>query len=145
MPLRTAKKITFEAVLLQQNSPMHKLLFTCCLAFGLSTFAQAQRGQVSIDQDPRIGQLLDIYREANANATFFTIQVGFGTYSFAEELKKEVSLEFPQYKPEIVFDSPTYRVQIGQFKNRLEAEKKYLEVRKTFPGALLLRPESADR
>ena len=105
----------------------------------------AQRGKVSIEEDPEIGRLLNIYKEAKANADYYTIQVGFGTYDDAEELRKEVSLEFPEYEPNIVFDSPTYRVQIGQFSNRLEAEKKYLEVRKKFPASLLLRPGKEER
>lgn len=105
----------------------------------------AQRGQVSIVQDPEIDRLLDVYKEAKANAEYFTIQVGFGTYDFAEELRDEVSIEFPEYKPNIVFDSPTYRVHIGKFSNRLEAEKKFLEVRRKFPGALLLKSGNLKR
>lgn len=105
----------------------------------------AQRGQVSIEQDPQIDRLLDIYKEAKANADYFTIQVGFGTYDFAEELRDEVSIEFPEYKPDIVFDSPTYRVHIGKFSNRMEAEKKFLEVRRKFPGALLLKSGNLKR
>ncbi len=107
--------------------------------------ARAQKGQVSIDQDPQLVKLLDIYREAKANADYYTIQVGFGSYDYAEELRDEVSLEFPEYDPQIVFDSPTYRVHIGKFRSRLEAEKKFLEVRQKFPGALLLRPGTLER
>lgn len=105
----------------------------------------AQRGQIAIEQDPEIGRLLDIYKEAKANADYFTIQVGFGSYDYAEELRDEVSIEFPEYKPNIVFDSPTYRVHIGKFSNRLEAEKKFIEVRRKFPGALLLRSGNLER
>lgn len=105
----------------------------------------AQRGQVSIEQDPEIGRLLELYKEAKANAEYYTIQVGFGTYDFAEELQDEVSIEFPEYQPKIVFDSPTYRVHVGKFSNRLAAEKKFLEVRQKFPGALLLKSGNLKR
>ena len=117
------------------------LIFLLITSLGLS----AQQGQVSIDRDPDLDRMLAIYEEVKANAHYFTIQIGFGTYDDAEELSKEVSREFPEYKPNIVFDSPTYRVQVGKFSSRLEAEKKYLEVRKKFPAALLLRPENGDR
>jgi hypothetical protein len=119
------------------------LAFLFALLSGL--VLHAQQGQVSIEQDPEIDRLLDIYKEAKANAEYFTIQVGFGTYDFAEELRDEVSIEFPEYKPNIVFDSPTYRVHIGKFSNRLEAEKKFLEVRRKFPGALLLKSGNLKR
>ena len=124
---------------------MNQFVIACFFAL-ISGFAlQAQRGQVSIEQDPEIVQLLEIYKEAKANAEYYTIQVGFGTYDFAEELQDEVSIEFPEYKPKIIFDSPTYRVHVGKFSNRLEAEKKFLEVRRKFPGALLLKSGNLKR
>ena len=55
----------------------------------------AQRGQVAIEQDPEIDRLLDIYKEAKANADYFTIQVGFGSYDYAEELRDELREELP--------------------------------------------------
>lgn len=124
---------------------MYRLILTFLAVVMATAGVYAQRGKVSIEEDPEIGRLLNIYKEAKANANYYTIQVGFGTYDDAEELRKEATLEFPEYEPNIVFDSPTYRVQIGRFSNRLEAEKKYLEVRKKFPAALLLRPEKTER
>lgn len=124
---------------------MLKSLLTLLLLIISSPFVIGQQGQVSIDRDPDLDRLLEIYEEVRANADYYTIQVGFGTYDEAEELRKEVSREFPEYKPNIVFDSPTYRVQVGKFSTRLEAEKKYLEVRKKFPASLLLKPVNGDR
>ena len=124
---------------------MNRFCILCFFALLSGMVLHGQRGQVSIEQDPEIGRLLDIYKEAKANADYYTIQVGFGTYDAAEQLRDEVSIEFPEYKPKIVFDSPTYRVHVGKFSNRMEAEKKFLEVRQKFPGALLLRPGSKDR
>ena len=124
---------------------MRKLLFTSGFLLFLSLHLQGQQGQVSIDEDPQIKKLLAIYKDAKANALYYTIQIGFGSYDAAEELKQEASVAFPEYEPKIVFDSPTYRVHIGKFTDRLLAEKKFLEVRQQFPGALLLRPETANR
>ena len=142
---RIPKNPTFDAVNTTKSSIMNRFGIACFFAL-LSGFGlHAQRGQVSIDQNPEIDRLLDIYKEAKANADYFTIQVGFGAYDFAEELRDEVSIEFPEYKPNIVFDSPTYRVHIGKFSTRMEAEKKFLEVRRKFPGALLLKSGNLQR
>lgn len=124
---------------------MHKLLFTSVILVFLSLQLQGQQGQVSIDEDPQIKKLLAIYKDANANALYYTIQIGFGSYDAAEALKQEASIAFPEFDPKIVFDSPTYRVHVGKFTDRLVAEKKFLEVRQEFPGALLLRPDTANR
>ncbi|MGA9238595.1 SPOR domain-containing protein [Robiginitalea sp.] len=103
---------------------MRKLFFTLGFLLFLSFHLHGQQGQVSIDEDPQIKKLLAIYKDAKANALYYTIQIGFGSYDAAEELKQEASVSFPEYVPKIVFDSPTYRVHIGQFTDRLLAEKK---------------------
>ena len=82
---------------------------------------------------------------SNSKSNFFTIQVGFGSYSKAEELKQQVDIDFPDLKAKIIFDSPTYRVQIGQFRSKLEAERKFKEVRIKYPESLLLKPEKTTK
>ncbi len=112
------------------------VLATCfCIA------VNAQKGTVVIQQDQKISQLVELYKSVNSTDNFYTIQVGFGTYNTAEKLKSEVDVDFPDWSSKIVFDSPTYRVQIGRFKTKLEAERKFLEVREKYPAALLLKPD----
>ena len=103
--------------------------------------AFSQQGTVSIEQDPKLDRLLQLYKITNSQINYYTIQIGFGTYEEAEELKDMVQIDFPQWTPKIIFDSPTYRVRIGNFRTKLEAERKFLEVRKKYPAALILKPE----
>ena len=119
------------------------LLFVCALVY--SAMALGQQGSVTIEQDPEIDRLLEIYRITNSQINYYTIQVGFGTYEEAEELKALVQIDFPEWKPKIIFDSPTYRVRVGNFRTKLEAERKFLEVRKKYPAALILKPEQVTR
>jgi len=116
------------------------MILLCFTAFGL-----AQKGNVNIEQDQKITKLLDLYKSTNSSSEFYTIQVGFGSYSKAENLKSEVDIDFPGWFSKIIFDSPTYRVHIGRFKTKLEAERKFLEVRKKYPESLLLKPEKTTR
>ncbi|MGB5553444.1 MAG: SPOR domain-containing protein, partial [Flavobacteriaceae bacterium] len=60
-----------------------------------TTFASAQQGKVTIQQDERIADLLDIYESSNSGSNNYIIQVGFGTLSKAEEIKAEVEIDFP--------------------------------------------------
>ena len=108
-------------------------------------FCFGQKGVVTIEQDPKITQLLDVYKKANSEADYYTIQVGFGSYSEAEKLKQDVEIDFPQWRAKIVFDSPTYRVRVGRFKSKLEAERHFLEVREKYPQSLILKPENENR
>jgi cell division protein FtsN len=112
---------------------------------GFITFGVAQNGKINIEQDADITRLLEVYKTSNSISNFYTIQVGFGSYSKAEQLKQEVEIDFPDLKSKIIFDSPTYRVQIGQFKSKLDAERKFKEVRIKYPESLLLKPEKTTK
>ncbi len=109
---------------------------------GLALQLSAQQGTVAIQQDPKIDQLLELYTEVNSKAEFYQIQVGFGNYQKAQDLKNQVDIDFPEWYSKIEFESPTYRVRLGKFRTKLEAERKFLEVRKKYPDAMLLKPEA---
>lgn len=109
-----------------------------CLA---SLFASAQKGTITIEQDQNIEELLTIYKKANESAAYYRIQVGFGDYTKAQEIKTNVEQDFPDLSSNIDFDSPTYRVRVGRFKNKLDAERKFREVRQKYPDAMLLQPK----
>ena len=108
-------------------------------------FGYGQQGKVTVEQDPKIDKLLKVYSSANANRGFYTIQVGFGSYNEAEKLKRDAETDFPQWRAKIVFDSPTYRVRLGRFKTKLEAERHFQVVREKYPQSLILKSEKKER
>ncbi|RIV43010.1 SPOR domain-containing protein [Flagellimonas pelagia] len=123
---------------------MKTSVFTAIL-LGLSLHLSAQEGKVTIQQDPKIDELVKLYADVNSKSGFYQIQVGFGDYQMAQNLKSQIDIDFPGWYSKIEFESPTYRVRLGKFKTILEAERKYLEVRKKYPDAMLLKPESESK
>lgn len=107
-----------------------------------STQTYAQEGTIYIEQDPNLAQLVEIYKEVRSETDFYQIQVGFGTYEQARKLKSKVEIDFPGWYSKIEFLSPTYRVRLGKFYNSLEAQRKYREVRRKYPNAVLLEPDN---
>ncbi|NNG11175.1 MAG: SPOR domain-containing protein [Arenibacter sp.] len=119
---------------------MKTISFIVLLACSAS-FCNAQQGNINIQQDEKIGELLSIYKKVNANSNHYRIQVGFGSFQEAEKLKADVDQDFPNWPSKIDFESPSYRVRVGQFKTQLEGERNLIEVRKKYPSAMLLKPE----
>ncbi len=106
----------------------------------------AQEGTINLEQDPRIAQLVEVYKSVNSKVDYYQIQVGFKTRdSEAQRLLNQVEVEFPGWFSEIRFQEPTYRVRLGKFRDPLEAERKYIEVRKKYPNAMLLKPEQSTK
>jgi hypothetical protein len=119
---------------------MKTISFTLILACSIF-YCQGQQGNINIQQDEKITNLLGIYKSVNENSSHYRIQVGFGSFQEAETLKANVDKDFPDWPTKIDFESPSYRVRIGRFKTQLEGERKLIEVRQKYPSAMLLKPE----
>jgi hypothetical protein len=122
------------------KTAVFSIFLLCCLFLG-----NAQEGIVIIEQDPKIDQLVKVYNKVNSNKGYYQIQVGFGSYQKAQNLKSQVDIDFPGWYSKIEFQEPTYRVRLGKFQDPLEAERRFREVRKKYPSAMLLKPESDSR
>ena len=92
-----------------------------------------------------------IYADHLRSLPDYQIQLGFGTLEQTTILMKEFralrernSSFFPEKELKLTFESPTYRVQLQYFADRIEAEKAFSEIRKLFPSAILLRPGSRE-
>lgn len=103
-----------------------------------SFFCFSQEGTITIEQDPKIDQLVEIYKDANTSSGYYQIQVGFGRHQEAQNLKSKVDIDFPGWFSKIDFKEPTYRVRLGKFKTKMEAQRRLIKVRKKYPNAFLL-------
>ena len=114
------------------------LFLTFCSATGI-----AQNSGISIDQDERFTQLLNEKRKINSSITVndrYKIQIFYGDNEKARKTLSDFRKEFKDLDGTIVFESPTYKVWIGNFKARIEAERNLAEVKKKYPYALLIKP-----
>ena len=55
----------------------------------------------------------------------------------AMEYKKEVARSESAFQV-LTFESPNYKVRIGSFRTRLEAEKNLIEIKKSYPAAFVV-------
>lgn len=122
-----------------------KTLIYSALILGFGFTLNAQEGTITVEEDPQIAALVKVYNEVNSKTEYYQIQVGFGSYEKAQNLKSQIEIDFPGWDSKIDFKEPTYRVKLGRFRDKLEAERKFMEVRKKYPNAMLLKPESPSR
>ncbi len=122
------------------KTPISTAILIC-----FSIICYSQSANINIEQDAKIDKLLDIYKSALSSTEYYRIQIGFGNSERAQTLKSNVEIDFPELPSRIDFDSPTYRVRVGRFKTKLEAERKFNEVRKKYPDAMLLKPKKSTK
>lgn len=116
-----------------------KTLYTSLLCLGLSTFCFAQQGQVTIKQDEGLEKLLDLYTENNKTSKYYTIQIHSSqSPSKAQNEKNTAEQNFTNWFSEISFHQPNYKVRIGKFNTKFEAQQKLIEAQKKYPNAFLI-------
>lgn len=54
--------------------------------------------------------------------------------SAAASYKSRIESAFPAYRAYVAFNSPYWRVKVGDFRSRAEAESAMVEIRRAFPG-----------
>lgn len=111
------------------------------LILSLNSFAQDRN--TNIKQDPRFDQLLAEKRKMNASITLqdrFKIQIFTGDAENSKKALTEFRKNNKSVDATIVFNTPIYKVWVGSFKTRIEAEKKLTELKKKYPNAFLIKP-----
>ena len=111
---------------------------------GLSTcFINAQDQNSTINQDPKFEQLLNEKRKINTSLTVndsYKIQVFTGSSEIAKKTLNEFRQEFTDIDATIVFNTPNYKVWVGNFRTRIEAEKTLINIKDRYKNVLLIKP-----
>lgn len=97
----------------------------------------------SFIQDPKIEQLLAEKRKANAAITIndkYKIQIFFGSIEDSKKNLTQFKKEFKNMDGTIVFSNPSYKVWVGSYRSKIEAEKALMGIKKKFSAALLINP-----
>jgi hypothetical protein len=105
-----------------------------------ATFSQTDL--IQINQDVKIDTLIKLKKEINKNLFNLKIQIFSGKRDEALELiSKYVKEKYAGIKIELVYETPNYKVWLGDFFSQLQADKKLLLIKKAYPEAFIFRPK----
>lgn len=122
-----------------------KILTTIIFIVFLSSKSIAQEATVRIEQDEKIEMLLKERKRLLKNGElkeYRTIQVISGALTTASEVLKVCKSKFPDYKSNVIYETPNYKVQVGQFRNQLDADRALMEISKEYQGAFVIKPKN---
>lgn len=110
----------------------------------LSLKISAQEAKINIQQNPKFEQLLNEKRKINSSITVnesYKIQIYSGVSEKAKSTLNDCKQLFTDLDGTIVFNTPNYKVWIGNFRNRIDAERKLIEIKKVYENAFLIKPK----
>lgn len=103
----------------------------------------AQENKTTITQDPKFEQIVNEKRKINNSITItdnYKIQVYNGESDIAKKTLAEFKRRNKNMDATIIFSTPTYKVWVGNFKTRIEAERNLIALKKQYPNALMIKP-----
>lgn len=109
----------------------------------LNSFSTVNAQSVTVSQDDNFEQLLNEKRRINSSITInnrYKIQIFNGNSESSKKALIDFKREFKNYDATIIFSTPAYKVIVGNFKTRIEAERNLNLVRKKYPNSILIKP-----
>lgn len=124
------------------------LLVLICFLIGSFTFAQpGGNGNVMIIQDHRIANLVKkhIYINEHGKLEGYRIQIffdsGANSKNRANIKKNQFLASFPDVSAYLTFKSPYYKVRVGDFRCRMDAEGFKAKIISEFTNAFVVKGE----
>jgi len=124
------------------------LLILCLFVVFSSEIVTAQPGTLTVHQDDKIIQLLKLKKtleKENKLADGYTIQLYYGNLNKANSFLRSYRNKYGSWPASIKYETPNYKVWVGNFTTRIEADRALLEIQRNFSSAFILKPSKRGR
>ena len=128
---------------------MKYVILYCLLLAGLPALAQSDSGSVVVHKDPRVDLLINKQIEINEYTTrnarrtapgYRILVINTNDRSKASEAKARIYQQFQQLPAYLMYQSPFYKLKVGNFREREEAEEYLDDIKRLFPtGVYIVR------
>ena len=84
-------------------------------------------------------QIKKDYSKRIFESTYYTIQIYFGSLNEADSILNDFKENFKEIKSNLIFETPNYKVRIGEYKDINIASQKLEGVRRIYPGSFIIK------
>jgi len=106
---------------------------------GDSSLKATTPGAITIFQDERIAKLDSLKRRHPGKQSGYRVQIFFGKRPEALKMKAEFQKSHSEVPAYISYLAPNFRLRVGDFRTRLEAEKLKREIDTEYSGCYIVR------
>jgi hypothetical protein len=117
-------------------------LNTICLFLCILTYSQTDI--YNIKNDLKFDSLLSFKKKIDKKIfenNFYSIQIFSGSFKFADSISKLGTEKYLNDSIYFYFETPNYKVRVGKYKSKINAEKKLREIKKVFKSAFIFKPK----
>ena len=120
---------------------MRKIIIFFMIISLSSTTLFGQNGSIKINQSNKLDSIIKLKKELNSKIQNLRIQIYSGDRENAEKIIQEFNQIFNDTTADVIYETPNYKVWVGNYYTQLEADKRLIEIRKKFRSAFIFRPE----
>jgi len=123
---------------------IYTFLIASFLVCFLSSNVIAQGATLNVQQDPKITELVALkmkLAKENKLSDGYTIQLYYGEQVKASDILKRFRGSYSDWSGTIQYETPNYKVWVGNFPTRLDAERALVEIQRNFNSTFILKPE----
>ena len=105
------------------------------------TFGQTNEGEVRIQTSAHVDEMLAQKKEYNKTIEAyqgFKIQIYYGSEKNVMKSRRILRSLFPDIATSVIFSTPQWKLQVGNYRTRLEADNAMVNIKKEYPGAIVL-------
>ena len=79
------------------------------------------------------------YSKRIFESTFYTIQIYFGDLKKADSILEDFRENYQEIRSNLIFETPNYKVRIGEYRDVNIASQKLEEIRKIYPSSFIIK------
>ena len=72
-------------------------------------------------------------------STYYTIQIFYGSLNEANSIYNNFKKTYKNTKSELIFETPNYKVRIGEYKDINVAAQSLEKIRRIYPGSFIIK------
>lgn len=123
-------------------SLLNGLILSLALFFSATAFAQSS---IEVIRDPRVDTLVSRYKEVHSRKESidgYRIQIIAGSNrTNVYQVKSQFYKLFPDITQYLIYQAPNFKLRVGSYRTRLEAQKDLEQIIPEFKGAFIIRDE----
>jgi len=116
--------------------------FSLLALFILCNFSVNAQDENVIYNDSLTKNLFKIkkdYSKKIFESTYYTIQIYFGSLDEADSILNDFKENFKETKSNLIFETPNYKVRIGEYKDINVASQELEGIRRIYPGSFIIK------
>ena len=118
-------------------------ILTLIIFFFAATFNQFAQSKLTSTELSKVDELINKKHELESNyelKTTYKIQIFSGALEKAKESQQVLEAMELDLTSKIVYQTPNYKVWIGSFRNRIQADRVKEQIKSEYPNALIIKP-----